>query len=568
MSKFIFVCHKKNANEVSHIENICNNLKPDNLEPKKPYIYSDNKGVTFGIFNPNDSNLIKDTSVCLGYVDSENWFEVGSGIPDGNFAIVRSNSYSLEVITDIVATRTVWYVYTDDYFVASTSQRMLISYLGDYIQNDKVIPWILSTGTLGYRNSWDKRIKCVPGDSKLILNRNTWELELNTNDVVFNIVDSNYSSNKEKLAQAINNNLKKINLDLSQWALPLSGGYDSRGILFNLEKKENLKTITWGLESSMQEPGSDAFVAKQLSEKFSLNHHYFNTDFSNEPIRDIFERYFKIGEGRIDNVGGYLDGFSLWNNLYDEGIVGIIRGDEGFGWTDVRTEKDVRVGNGINYTSDFDNIKPFINDELENKLPVELLKRENESMEQWRDRIYHQYRIPTILAALNDLKLSHVELINPLLSREIISTVRTIPDGLRTSKKLYKEIVDSFGIDIPYAKYGSNMNFTSIFKQKEVVDEIRREIQETDLIPETLIRFILTNLNDNTSTKKTLSRKGKLILNIKAVLPSFVKDLLKRNIPTNIDVNLLAFRVYMIVRMNKILKSDATLLKEKVAQNQ
>lgn len=568
MSKFIFICQKNVTDERETVEKICNNIKPDNLDPNKPIVIknTDDK-ITLGIFNPNESNLINGINICLGYVDTDEWYKVGSEVPDGNFALVRSNSDYVELISDIVASRTIWYVHTDEYFIASTSQRMLVSYLGSYTPNDEVISWMLSTGTLGCGLSWDKRIKCIPGDSRLTLNRSTWELNLVTEDIEFREEKASYSSHKTKLEKAIRNNITNMNIDFSHWALPLSGGYDSRGILLNLKRGSELKTLTWGLESSINESGSDAYVAKQLSEKMNLEHRYYHTDLSpNEDIQVIFERFLKIGEGRTDNIGGYLDGFNIWNILYNDGIQGVIRGDEGFGWVPVKTEAEALSKNGIMFMDEYDNLKSLLHELPVNKLPEHLQKRENESLEGWRDRLYHQFRIPTVLSALNDLKLSHVELINPLLSKEILLSARTLPDKLRTDKRLFKEIVDSFKVDVPYAKFGSNMGIKSIFKQDNVVSEIKKELQLSSLLPKQLIDFITDKMQSVDSQKKVLSKKEKMVRNVKASMPAFVKDFLKRNIPTNIDVNMLGFRAYIIVKMNEILISDANLIKERNLQ--
>jgi len=568
LSKFIFICQKNVTDERETVEKICNNIKPDNLDPNKPIVIknTDDK-ITLGIFNPNESNLINGINICLGYVDTDEWYKVGSEVPDGNFALVRSNSDYVELISDIVASRTIWYVHTDEYFIASTSQRMLVSYLGSYTPNDEVISWMLSTGTLGCGLSWDKRIKCIPGDSRLTLNRSTWELNLVTEDIEFREEKASYSSHKTKLEKAIRNNITNMNIDFSHWALPLSGGYDSRGILLNLKRGSELKTLTWGLESSINESGSDAYVAKQLSEKMNLEHRYYHTDLSpNEDIQVIFERFLKIGEGRTDNIGGYLDGFNIWNILYNDGIQGVIRGDEGFGWVPVKTEAEALSKNGIMFMDEYDNLKSLLHELPVNKLPEHLQKRENESLEGWRDRLYHQFRIPTVLSALNDLKLSHVELINPLLSKEILLSARTLPDKLRTDKRLFKEIVDSFKVDVPYAKFGSNMGIKSIFKQDNVVSEIKKELQLSSLLPKQLIDFITDKMQSVDSQKKVLSKKEKMVRNVKASMPAFVKDFLKRNIPTNIDVNMLGFRAYIIVKMNEILISDANLIKERNLQ--
>jgi len=58
----------------------------------------------------------------------------------------------------------------------------------------------------------------------------------------------------------------------------------------------------------------------------------------------------------------------------------------------------------------------------------------------WRDRLYQQYRVPFLLAALSDLKLGYVEIVNPLLSDSVIDLIRQLPDSLRTHKVLLRNI--------------------------------------------------------------------------------------------------------------------------------
>ena len=49
-----------------------------------------------------------------------------AGIPDGSYALFRSDENKVELITDVVGSRTIWYVRTEDAFIASTSQRAII----------------------------------------------------------------------------------------------------------------------------------------------------------------------------------------------------------------------------------------------------------------------------------------------------------------------------------------------------------------------------------------------------------------------------------------------------------
>ncbi|MCH6545042.1 MAG: hypothetical protein IH796_03475, partial [Deltaproteobacteria bacterium] len=57
----------------------------------------------------------------------------------------------------------------------------------------------------------------------------------------------------------------KMQFDYSKWVLTLSGGYDSRRLLYLLPNPENIKTITWGLESSLGKKGNDATIAHDVA---------------------------------------------------------------------------------------------------------------------------------------------------------------------------------------------------------------------------------------------------------------------------------------------------------------
>src|SRR5690606_17840815 len=130
------------------------------------------------------------------------------------------------------------------------------------------------------------------------------------------------------------------------------------------------------------------------------------------------------GEGRTDNVSAYMDGFAVWKNFQEHGIQGVIRGDEGFGWTYCNSSFSVRWTIGLKLCSDIENLKCVDGFGFPKQIiPEHLQQRSGEEIADWRDRLYHEYRLPIFLAALSDLKLSYVEVCNPLLFKGIIDQV-------------------------------------------------------------------------------------------------------------------------------------------------
>ena len=90
-------------------------------------------GLCVVVANPSpDGVRVRDGAVCLGGVFGEpgEWWRAGSDAPDGTYALLRYNEAVVELLSDVVASRTIWYVVADEVFLASTSQRALVALLG------------------------------------------------------------------------------------------------------------------------------------------------------------------------------------------------------------------------------------------------------------------------------------------------------------------------------------------------------------------------------------------------------------------------------------------------------
>lgn len=563
MSKALLVCYRNDDisdNIEKKIKNLSHRLQPDNITFRPPLIISD-KQLKIAIFNPNDSNYIQDTSICLGNMiqPSSDWSIPEGETPEGTFALFRADNDKVELRTDAVASRTIWYYYDEKIFLASSSQRAIVFFLGNFQFNEAVIPWMLSTGALGPENSWDRRLKIVKGDSSVILDRKVWELDLLEGKFDFSKKSGSVKEHKEKLFNVLKETIGNLDLDYTKWVLPLSGGYDSRGILYLLGKTKGLRSITWGEEKSQNEKLNDASVAKKLAEKFNLDHQYYLTDISDEPVERVLNRYLINSEGRFDDFSAYIDGFKLWKELFENGISGIVRGDEGFGWEFVNSELDVRMKLGIPLFSDYANMGFITKYGFEKQeFPEWLLRKEGETLETWRDRLYHQYRLPYILSSLNDIKLSYVEIVNPLLTGKIICVVREIPDELRTEKRLFKQIVNSIGPKVPYARFEATSHLDNIFSSQAMKSEISDELSSSgaSLV---LPNDFLNDLVDKIQQKETLNASGlsQIKKYAKHFIPARMKRLLRNTVmKKEMDYLRLAMRAYIISKMNAIFIED------------
>ncbi|MFA0420413.1 asparagine synthase-related protein, partial [Vibrio splendidus] len=538
MAKLLYVLKRNtvvNDLDVQSLNIISERIIPDNIcgsventvcvKGKSAYVVINDSGV----YPITDKGILCGTAIL-----NDNWDEVGGNLPPGDYASFRINDEYFELTTNDVGSRTVWYFKDDEYFIASTSQRAIIMFIGGFSFNRKVIPWVLSTGTIGPSESWDTRIKRLPPSSNLLLSRKSWEEILNSTECAFNIADNSIDFER-RLREEIQSSIGVQGKSKEGWVLPLSGGYDSRGILCHMllgqEENESINTITWGVEAEKNRKYGDADIAKKLADATGVNHTYMLTDTSDEPIRRVLKRYLLCSEGRIDHFSGYADGMKIWSDLQASGIKGIIRGDEGFGWVPVSSEKQVRIFNGIGLCRDYDNLKHLqeVYDLEVQDLPLNLKKKQNESLEVWRDRIYHNFRIPTVLAALSDIKLSYVEQSNPLLYDNIIKVIRTMPDELREDKKLFRRIVDDVSPNIEYARLGANADLTSILSDADVVHEIKTCLMDDSserVLPKKLREKIV---NEILVESDKVKYKAKLMMLVKKHIPSGMKRIINKN---------------------------------------
>lgn len=572
MSKIICAFFRSGppTNLSEKLKSVCKKIEPDNIIANDSIVLKGENSAT-AIMNPMNTLSIHDNSVLMGNVitheDCEPWYKIQNKSPEGAYALFRSDSNTAEFITDAVASRTIWYYSDEEKVLASTSQRAIVLFLESFEFDTRCIPWMLSTGSLGPEFSWDKRIKRVPVDTRIILDKSKWEIKIVQNQVVFKKESKSKSEHKRALNDAMSYTFNKIQMDVNKWVLPLSGGYDSRGILYFLLKfkevsSQEIRTITWGLNESQFVKGNDAYVAKVISEKLNLPHKYYHTDLSDESVETILNRFIQNGDGRIDHISGYLDGFKIWKTLFEDGVEGTIRGDEGFGWANVSTAINVRYYNGCGLCSDFANLKALCeehNIDMQ-EMPSFLEQRTDETLSTWRDRIYHEYRLPSIISALSDLKLCYVEQSTPLLSSNIIGAVRKLPDELRTEKYLFRRLVDALKPKIEFATKDANASASAILKHPGIVRMFEEELNSNDakaIFPSKFLEHIIRNMTFETTPPKKNGAKKKFLAYLKQSTPKFLKNMILSHKPLNIDSNLLAFRIYIIIYMNKLLKQQA-----------
>ncbi len=488
------------------------------------------------------------------------WWLPKSPLPDGTYALFRANDDLVEVATDTVGTRSVWYYLDGELFLAATSQRAITMIRGVFEPNPAVVPWILSSGSLGPEQGWCKGVCRLAPDSVATLDRRNWTLTVRREPVAFEPAPPSPDA-EQSLLDAMEDTIAAADMDPRRWVVPLSGGYDSRALLLLMHRRlasearsgspqasRVLNTITWGAASVESQRGNDAHIARRLADRFRTDHRYFVVDASPEPAERILDRFIRNGEGCIDHLAGYLDGFVVWRQLHDEGVGGVIRGDEGFGWVSRKTADEVRKGVGLRLCADFADFALLEREHLVwQQLPPHLEQRPGETNATWRDRLYHQFRIPAILSALSDLKLGYIEQSCPLLSRRVVHAVRRLGDDDRTNKKAFRRIVRRLCPSVPIASkpaVKAPRRFLSSRQYAEVLLDSLAGSDVKGLFPATFTQPLRERLGRRRGTGhfRWIAEK--------------VRRSPRRSLP-HIDPAILAFRVHIVAQVYAMLNHDA-----------
>lgn len=572
MSKFLYVYSRTgrlSKETECKLSQVCDLLVPDNLDASPVHRISAWNDTAYAVTMPSPTLYDRGKCILLGilYQRYDNdLFTVNHPSPDGNYALIRNDTDHLEILTDVVASRTIWYYKDEDLFLASSSQRAMVCFLNSFEFDERVIPWILSSGSLGPELSWDRRFKRMPPDASLLLSRKTWGLELRKAPVLFNKAQGTYLENRQLLSDAISKTIKSLNsINLEDWVIPLSGGYDSRAILYYLNKHCGkscaLRTVTWGTRSSLKDRNSDGVIAEQLAHCIGSRHEFFPIGVSLDNLNETLDRYLHCSEGRIDNIDAYMDGMQLWKKMRESGCIGVVRGDVSNGATHSETERIARRSLGCSLCDDFSNLKEWSERYSfpSQQLPSELERLVDEDLIDWQHRLYETYRIPTVLAALSDIKFSYLEQISPLLSRNIVETIRNLPIDLRIGKRLLKIIVKDHIPEIPFATASGTENIDTVLESKPFQKLVRAVLdsKEAEIVfPRNFLRSLLREIAASNCSRYNLKflpyrlcnsarfRSRRLFFPNEPILPK-------------LDSHRAAFRAFIIVRMHQILREDS-----------
>ncbi|MCI5058331.1 MAG: hypothetical protein MRY83_19625, partial [Flavobacteriales bacterium] len=477
------------------------------------------------------------------------------------FGFIRNVDGTLHAHSDLLGSHSICYYLDSEKFIISNSQFAINAILEEYVRNDVNIAWMLASGTLKPKTSWDKRIAFIPPDTHLRFDTKNWQLS------------SEKKSSRKKVKSngsfdfqiELENILTQLDFN-SRTSIGLSGGYDSR-IFAHFAKDLNInQAVTWGMRS-MDVEGSDVDIARQVARKYGLQHHIANIDIL-EHQESSLNQYILNTEGRVDHYSAYVDQMHSWRGI-GEHTDYLVRGEEVFGALDLNTEKEIRRLVGLTFLDDFSKTSAWTNvlDYNEDKWSgiEEYQIQKGEAIPDWRDRLYSSYRIPHLMAPLNFGVSPYVSVVTPLLFPELFLKFLALPTKDRANKKFLKGKVQAM-MDIPVAHHNALWPIEQILKNEAVRKAFRSILlrhQDSGIIPRSIIDELIQNCELSAVQKLDTSKLAYLK---KKIPPSWRGFIRKNLVAANVPYDRLMLRAVIILVTQELIQKHMNQTKELIAK--
>lgn len=565
MSKILIVIYRDKTTEAkSEIKKAFSLIAPQNMNVSIDIIQSAISPNSFvGVLNSEFEVQSNITDIISGFTrkikDSNNLLE------DGSYFKIKLEPNYITFNVDRFESKSLWYYQDEEKFIISNSQLLITALKKSFNINKKTISWFLSSGSTGFQNAWDIETKKVLHSNQYSFSLKDWLVSKTPKKyAVENIKFSNEREFLQKYAcftEQVFKDQAEI-ASVNNMILPLSGGNDSRLLFYisnDLREYKELTLVNWGIKNS-EDTFDDKKAANKIAKAYNktLKDFYLPREIRN--LDSFFDVFIKNGDCRIDHFNAYTDSFKIFEQLHEENYKYIIRGDIPFTEGLDLNEKMSRAHIGIPKWMDYGNIKSYVLDDfikVQEEDIVPISRKENESLIEWRDRLYIDFRIPIVISSFDDLINPYIVAISPMMSYSHYLLYNEVKPKKRGDKnhivKLSKKMDKS---NVSFNATTSILSMESILKNKDSIQFIRTYLLKMDnsLFSQKMIDSVYNQLSfeDNKNKSSGNSFKEYIIGYAKENLPSKIKTILKSKYVKNISSLTLAYRMIMVDKVYKI----------------
>lgn len=555
MSKIAVITYRNSPHSVKQIiEQAFSHISPKNINNHIEVIQSNVALNTYiGVLN-SELSLKEETNEILSGFTLNNIITENK-LDDGSYLKIKLQEQEITCNVDRFESKSLWYYKDEEKFIISNSQLLITSLKGSFKINKKAVSWFLSSGSTGFRNSWDIEINKVLHSKEYKFSIADWKLDImEKNYAVENI---QYNTNQEflgkykDLTKNVFINLAK-DFPVSNMVLPLSGGNDSRLLFYisnELKQFNSMTLANWGVKKESQ-VFDDKIAALQIAQAYNKNLKNYYLPSKIEDFDSFFNSFIRNGDCRIDHFNAYADEFKIFQQLYHEDYNFIIRGDIPFTEGLDVNDKMSRAHIGIPKWTDYANYQSYILDdfvEVQESDQVPIQKKESETLIEWRDRLYIDFRIPIVISAFDDLINPYLVTIAPMMTYSHYLLYSQQEPSKRGDKahivKLSKELDQS---KIGFNATTSILAMEDYLNTKEGIIYLQSYLNQMDnaIFSRDMIDSISKHLNLSTPGKQLLKRQ--LIEFAKENLPTKLKILIRSKYSKSLSALTLSYRIIMV----------------------
>src|ERR1051326_5217183 len=258
--------------------------------------------------------------------------------------------------------------------------------------------------------------------------------------------DQGIDTFREQLAGLLRSAVRKRMRNVAAAVFPVSGGYDSRGILGCVREVYSgpLSTVSWG--TGEDDPQADAAIGRKVAEYFGTQHRFFRRDATH--LIEGLER--SVHDSDAANADSFIHPHepALIQELRSSGHPLLFRGDEAFGYRGPAVsamEAMARVG--VCELAQYPGLITLLHPELVPKILEEqhqtyqAIVSSCRSFGDWsitKDWLYLNQRLFRSLNFSHYNKLAILEARNPWFDRDVFRFYAGIPVAYRYDKSLYR----------------------------------------------------------------------------------------------------------------------------------
>ena len=441
------------------VDSMAKRLLPPGQDGEKRIQVSEKRGLLVAVLGRSDHVVIRDHDILAGVTltagEQMPWWNPGGPVPDGSFALFRTDESVMEAVTDYTGSKTIWHARLGcGGVVTSTCVELIVALLGDFSVDDQALGWFLSSGTCGPGRSWDTRIKPVPPNSRLRAQKEGATITVRVMPIEWPR-HGHERADVACLERELSQTMSASCFGDQPWMLALSGGCDSRAILYGARNIRDLTCVTWVDEFLVDQPNSDQSIARHLA-KISGRKHVVKvirrpTDAAQ--LEQSLRRFVRYCDGRVDNYLAYVDGMQIWDDLVASKVGGLLRGDELFGSAFATKAPQILQNMRLNSFADFarSTEQTDLANRFDHATPADLAKRSGESAARWRWRLRANYEISTVYAALNSIRDRFTEVSCPLLTGSLVRIAGSMSTKNLDDKALFRQVVSGMFPGVPFA---------------------------------------------------------------------------------------------------------------------